>query len=61
MFELQQLASDNKTNIIIVTEIKPKYSSLEPITTQQLTLGGYVTYSNLEHQETSRGIGRKTN
>ena len=49
------LTSDNKTDIIIVTEIKPKYS-LESITTQQLKLEGYVTYSNLEHQETSRGI-----
>jgi len=54
MIELQLLAADNKAHIIIVTEIKPKYS-LEP-TTQQLKLEWYVTYSNLEHQETSRGI-----
>jgi len=55
MIELQLLACDNKADIIIVTEIKPKYS-LEPTTTQQLKLDGYVIYSNLEHQEASRGI-----
>ena len=55
MIELQLLACDNKADIIIVTEIKPEYS-LEPTTTQQLKLDGYVIYSNLEHQEASRGI-----
>ena len=51
MIELQLLESDNKADIMIVTEIQPKYS-LEPTTTQKLKLNGYVTYSNLEHQET---------
>ena len=51
MIELQLLAADNKADIIMVTEIKPKYS-LEPTTTHQLNLEGYVTYSNLQHQET---------
>ena len=55
MIESQLLAADNKANIIIVTEIKLK-KSLEPKTRQQLNLEGYVTYSNLEHQETSSGI-----
>jgi len=32
VFELQLLASDNKADIIIVTEIEPKYS-LEPTNT----------------------------
>ena len=35
MIELQLLASDNKADIIIVTEIKPKYS-LEPTNKQVL-------------------------
>jgi len=43
MIELQLLACDNKADIIIVTEIKPKYS-LEPTTTQQLKLDGYVIF-----------------
>ena len=45
---------DNKTDIALITEVKPKFSQ-EATTAQQLSIDGYDLFTNIE-EDITRGI-----
>ena len=53
--ELHLLAVEHHLDIIMITEVKAKYS-FEPITPQHIKLEGFDIYSNFEDNESKRGI-----
>ena len=55
MRELQQIVCDMAADIIMATEIKPKYSKGE-LSSQQFKLDGYETYTNIESDNAGKGV-----
>ena len=55
MRELNLLVNNEKIDVLLVTEVKPKYS-LENVTKQQFEIEGYELFPNVEADMSHRGI-----
>ena len=55
MRELQLLVNERNADIIMITEVSPKYTK-ETLCKQQFSLDGYELYTNIEEEEVARGV-----
>jgi len=55
MREIILIVKDMKPDIVMITEVKPKYSLCE-VSSQQFKLDGFDLFSNVEDKDVGRGV-----